>query len=365
MDPVTATKLGIQAALFVKNHWRKIIVVICGIMFLFIGLFSSVVNITSSVGADDEVVELYKEVAEESGLYWPDLLLYHAVMLYNDFTNVTIEDVRKAAKEIVKYELVVTNLETDFTQIYTYKFDQFYDDLINHWGVPIDEKKEKLTIKELAEYGHQITRPKYKFELNILYYSITDPEIWHNLTSDQVQLYEALSQALPYQFGLVPMDGDGGSTIPGQPPGSRPPDIDVDFAWPAPDLTGISSNFGERVDPINGKKDFHTGVDLNLPGDADIGKDVIASADGVVYQVVKDASGACGYNIRIKHGGDVQTRYCHLSAIFVKPGQEVEQGDVIGSAGKTGRVTGAHLHFEMKYKGVLVDPLPYIISTRP
>lgn len=360
VDPITAIKIG----LVVKQHWKKIIILICIIFFLFIGLFTAITNTISTVGADEKVVNLYKQVAEESGLYWPDLLLYHAVMLYNDFSNVTLEDVREAAKQIVKYELVMTELETGYTQTFTYTFDQFYSALVSHWNVEMATPKEKMTIKKLAEYGSLIQRENYSFDLHILYYSITDPEIWHKLTLDQMDIYEALSQALPYQFGLAPWE-DGGPMPPGgKPGGSRPPKLDVKFAWPAPDLTDVSSNFGERIDPFTGAKDFHTGVDLNLPGEADYGKDVIAAADGVIYQVTK-GSGACGFNIRIKHGENVQTRYCHLSAIFVKPGQEVEQGDVIGSVGNTGRVKGSHLHLEMKVNGVLVDPLPYIISTKP
>lgn len=296
-------------------------------------------------------------VAEEGGLYWPDLLLYHALLVYNDFRNVNEEEIKKVAKDMVRYKFIISYGEGDTKTERIYTFDAFYDLLKSQYEIKFTKPKELIGIRELASYVQKIEEEEDEkkgetYSVQILYLSVTDLELWEKLDSTQQQYYDVLSYTLPYQFGLV----DEGGNI------KRPPIVSSEFAWPAPDLTEISSGFGMRW--LDGVQDNHTGVDLNLPGEADYGKDVIAAADGVVYQVTK-ASGKCGFNIRITHGEDWQTRYCHLSKIFVEPGQTVEQGDVIGLVGNTGNVTGSHLHFEMKYKGVLVDPLPYIIATRP
>ena len=76
------------------------------------------------------------------------------------------------------------------------------------------------------------------------------------------------------------------------------------------------------------------------------------------------SNGVAGWNIRIKHqveGDEWQSRYLHLSEIRVEKGDEIVQGQTIGAIGDTGRVDGPHLHFELKYKGGLVDPARYVM----
>lgn len=182
------------------------------------------------------------------------------------------------------------------------------------------------------------------------------------LTNGEINEEQAEDIRRYYEADLDELLSDG----TGKPPvGQIPVPVGYDFVWPAPDLTGISSMYGERTDPFTGLKDFHTGVDLNLAGNADHGKLVIAAADGRVTSVVRSSTAACGFNIRIQHDDGVQTRYCHLSDTLVKEGQVVQQGTVIGKVGNTGRSSGSHLHLEMKIDGALVDPLPYIIGTKP
>jgi len=69
--------------------------------------------------------------------------------------------------------------------------------------------------------------------------------------------------------------------------------------------------------------------------------------------------------LKLKHAGEVtETRYAHLSKLFVKKGQGIKRGDVIALSGATGRVTGPHLHFEMYQKGELVDPGEYLVMAQ-
>ena len=118
----------------------------------------------------------------------------------------------------------------------------------------------------------------------------------------------------------------------------------------------IGSTFGRRVDPIAGVGAMHEGVDFV----ADPGTKVIASAGGVV--VGAEFHPQYGNLIEIDHGNDFSSRYAHLSKIDVKPGQVVKRGQLIGASGNTGRSTGPHLHFEVRFKGVAQNPARFLQS---
>ncbi len=118
----------------------------------------------------------------------------------------------------------------------------------------------------------------------------------------------------------------------------------------------ISSPFGYRRDPFTGRRRFHEGIDIsNRPGTP-----VIAPADGIV--VFTGREGGYGKLIVISHGYGISTRYGHLRKIFVKPGQKVQRGDIIGEIGNTGRSTGPHLHYEVRIYGKPVNPINYILN---
>ncbi|MDX9706724.1 MAG: M23 family metallopeptidase [Azospira sp.] len=116
----------------------------------------------------------------------------------------------------------------------------------------------------------------------------------------------------------------------------------------------IGSGFGWRVDPIVGTGAMHEGVDFA----AEIGTPVIAAAGGVV--VVSEMHPQYGNLIEIDHGNDFSTRYAHLSKLSVKVGQVVRRAQKIALSGNTGRSTGPHLHFEVRYKGVAQNPTRFL-----
>ncbi len=119
------------------------------------------------------------------------------------------------------------------------------------------------------------------------------------------------------------------------------------------DLKQMASGYGHRVDPVYGTTKFHEGMDFS----AAPGTPVYATGNGVVA----DAGWNSGYgnSIDINHGYDYLTRYAHLSKILVKQGQEVKRGDLIGLVGNTGKSTGPHLHYEVRYKGAPQNPVKY------
>jgi murein DD-endopeptidase MepM/ murein hydrolase activator NlpD len=116
----------------------------------------------------------------------------------------------------------------------------------------------------------------------------------------------------------------------------------------------VSGSFGERIDPFNGEGAFHTGVDISTA----YGQAVVAPADGVVTFAAD--SGGYGRLVILEHGQGISTRYGHLASFAVAIGQSVRRGDVIGFVGRSGRATGPHLHYEVRIKGVPVNPHKYL-----
>jgi hypothetical protein len=117
---------------------------------------------------------------------------------------------------------------------------------------------------------------------------------------------------------------------------------------------GWTSRFGKRTDPITGESRQHSGMDFK----GKYGDEVYAAGTGRV--VFAGVAGGYGNLIRIAHADKYMTYYGHLSKIYVKSGQKVRRGTLIGRVGATGRVTGPHLHFEIRKNGKAIDPLPLI-----
>ena len=122
----------------------------------------------------------------------------------------------------------------------------------------------------------------------------------------------------------------------------------------------ISSGYGWRTDPINGKPSLHNGLDFAGRS----GSDVVAVASGVVTFSGRDAGGY-GNMVEISHGDDYVTRYAHNKETLVHPGDVVRKGDTIALMGSTGRSTGSHVHFEVYKNGRSVDPSSYVARTHP
>lgn len=120
----------------------------------------------------------------------------------------------------------------------------------------------------------------------------------------------------------------------------------------------FTSGFGYRYDPFTGGGAMHAGVDLA----GNYGSQILAAATGVVTRT--GWVGGYGNMIEIDHGRGMTTRYGHLSAIHVREGAHVTQGDVIGAMGSTGRSTGTHLHFEVRLNGEAVNPMPFLEAAR-
>lgn len=130
--------------------------------------------------------------------------------------------------------------------------------------------------------------------------------------------------------------------------------VSIPSLIPVTSSRSMSSGFGLRVHPVLGGLRAHKGIDLPAP----TGTPIHATADGVVGRA--DWFSGYGLYVQLEHGGNMETRYGHMSRIAVAEGQIVHKGDVIGYVGSTGRSTGPHLHYEVRVAGEAVNPLPYM-----
>lgn len=119
-------------------------------------------------------------------------------------------------------------------------------------------------------------------------------------------------------------------------------------------MQAITSGFGYRRDPFNGRGAMHAGIDFK----GTIGSPIFAAAGGRV--TFAGQKSGYGNAIEITHGNGILTRYAHLSRIGVKVGQKVAAGTTIGGLGSTGRSTGPHLHFEVRINDRAVNPRPFL-----
>ena len=117
---------------------------------------------------------------------------------------------------------------------------------------------------------------------------------------------------------------------------------------------GYNSNFGWRIDPFNGQHSYHEGIDFA----GGLGTPILAAAGGVV--VYAEYHAAYGNMVEVDHGNDLITRYAHASKLHVKVGEMVLRGAKIAEMGSTGRSTGTHLHFEVRQRGVSVNPAQFL-----
>ena len=171
-----------------------------------------------------------------------------------------------------------------------------------------------------------------------------------------LQLSEEQKSNADSVYNLVRYGVAGGSE--GWIPGADVPCIGAD-GFCSPIGSGwesrVTSEFGNRIDPITGKRKGHTGRDLAVP----TGTTIRAALPGTVT-VSKYNAGGYGYNVMIDHGNRLATLNGHCSKLLAKVGQTVETGDIIALSGSTGRSTGPHLHFEVRVNGERTNPRAYL-----
>lgn len=190
--------------------------------------------------------------------------------------------------------------------------------------------KERIELDQLIEQ-QQDTLSLSEHQLDTLFAQVNFPQA--DVFAQPAKFYDASNQLALRQAMLQLL------------PNGRPTDY-----------TRVTSSFGQRVHPVHKKKHNHTGIDVHAP----IGTPVISTADGVVSATQNSSSGF-GKLIKVNHGMGFVTYYGHLNKIGVKRGQVVSKGEVIGRTGNTGRSTGPHLHYEVRYGNKPLEPAYFIL----
>jgi len=126
------------------------------------------------------------------------------------------------------------------------------------------------------------------------------------------------------------------------------------FGWPVPGYYSRSSEYGGRTNPISGKYETHSGIDIPAP----TGTNIVAAEAGTV--ILSGYNGGYGYTIIIDHGGGLTTLYGHNSSLVAGYGEYVSKGQTIAKCGTTGYSTGPHCHFEVRVNGSSTQPLNYL-----
>ena len=127
-----------------------------------------------------------------------------------------------------------------------------------------------------------------------------------------------------------------------------------------PSTYRLSSAYGYRIHPVLGYRKLHTGMDFACPP----GNPIYVSGDGTVVKVAHERGGY-GNHVEVDHGFGYKTRYAHMSRIEVKLGQRVTRGDCLGLSGRSGLVSGPHLHYEVMYRKDYVNPALYMDLSIP
>ncbi|MBQ3553899.1 MAG: peptidoglycan DD-metalloendopeptidase family protein [Clostridia bacterium] len=201
----------------------------------------------------------------------------------------------------------------------------------------VDNKRDSLNAK-LKEQNQLITKISAEIE--------KDEKLFNEASRLEEQLKESLRSSLSSSNSSKNSTTPSGKTL--KYSGGK-------FAFPAPSMTRVSSQYGYRTHPVTGQKyKFHKGMDLAAPQ----GTNIVAAEAGVVRSA--GWNGGYGYCVVIDHGSGVATLYGHSSKLLVKKGQEVSKGQVIAKVGSTGVSTGPHLHFEVLINGNTTNPAPYI-----
>ncbi|MDR3239385.1 MAG: peptidoglycan DD-metalloendopeptidase family protein [Clostridiales bacterium] len=126
------------------------------------------------------------------------------------------------------------------------------------------------------------------------------------------------------------------------------------MGWPVVGYFKISDTYRVRSNPVNGRRELHTGLDIPAP----TGTSIVAAEGGVcIYSGWKNGY---GYTIVLDHGNGISTLYGHNSRLVAKVGESVQRGQIISKAGSTGNSTGPHCHFEVRINGATVNPTSYL-----
>ena len=273
-----------------------------------------------------------------TAIRWEDVLAVYAAKVTADDANgmdvVTMDAAKKAILRTILWDM---NALDYTTRTETTEIEVTVED---------DDGNETTETREVTQTVLTITLSRTTPEDAALRYGFSAKQ------NEQLALLQQPEYSLLWARLLGGFVSGGGQIMtPNGPAGTGI------FSWPLPVGGTITSQFGHRADPFSGEISYHSGTDISAPE----GTPILAATDGTVTtaNATDPWGGSYGYHVILDHGGGLETLYAHCSAICVVPGQTVQQGEVIGYVGHTGRATGDHLHLEVRVNGERADAMRY------
>ncbi|MGL4652559.1 MAG: peptidoglycan DD-metalloendopeptidase family protein [Cetobacterium sp.] len=204
---------------------------------------------------------------------------------------------------------------------------------------------QKINIVKANGVFYKVKRGDSLFKIALAYkVDVEDLRKYNNLRNDNIRVGDELFISNPSEESLKRLTQKGGV---------KKVSTQKSFTMPVK-WAGVTSPFGRRFHPVLKRYIQHAGIDMRaryVP--------LMASRDGTI--VFAGYMTGYGKIIKINHGNGYETRSAHLEKMYVKVGDKVKAGQVIGQTGMTGRVTGPHLHFEIRQNGKANNPMNYLV----
>ena len=355
-EPVTIAKISVTAASFIKKYWHIILIILFIIALIPTLVLTIAINLLFPQASIEEF-EIYKELTEDSGIYWASFLAYDVVRLNNylkennpnesvfdlfkvSFTEYEIIEKEKQVTKIINgLEVTETIIEKEYVVLRELETHNYFEVKELLQSLEYNTSQNNMSVNKVSGFLEDLNeKEEYEIETAIL----TDEEIAENFDDNYKQWFFALVEIIPLLDPSSEFDPDEYIFT------GIIADPDIPSIWPASGR--VTSEFGElRITGI------HRGIDIaNVTGTP-----IKATANGTVIAV--GTSGNYGKRIMLYHGTDERgnnymTVYTHLSEFNVKVGDKVSQGDLIGLMGNTGYSTGAHLHYEVRLNSLPINP---------
>jgi murein DD-endopeptidase MepM/ murein hydrolase activator NlpD len=299
--------------------------------------YADMVEEIKAANAHDELEMAY--IGGDPGIDWKQVLSIYAVK--------TSEDTANPTPVIVFDEANMARLKAVMNDMNIVAYATRTETMSRTVAITDPDTGEETEITEYFDVTIlTITTTKKSADVMALQYGFSKSQretLAELLSPDNDSLWEGIIGGFTSASGMgVPWGGQVPTGI---------------FSWPLQEAGTITSWFGWRQDPFTGEWAYHGGTDIAVPN----GTPILAAADGVVTVAngTDSYAGGLGYYVRISHAGGFESLCAHCSAIAVRGGDTVVQGQIIGYVGSTGRSTGNHLHWEVYLNGVAGSALDY------
>ncbi len=354
---MAAVTTAIKVGVLVSQHWKKLLYVIVGLLFLIIMIPVAAISAFLPSSEESKAAE-YKSVAEKGKLGWVEMMAFDTVRYENDFSSVDpnntafdffyakVDKYRNECVETTKVKGVWRCVERDWEFVETDVLNNKND--ITAFLSDNNERYSPSDFKSVIESLDDLDS-KRRYDIRFEKRHLSSLMASHGFSDDKKEwTLELISSGAIYEMydleNINIVDAD--------------PTIYNSKGWVWPTVsTRITSDFGYRVSPCSGCSSFHGAVDVGATKANVAGDPIFAMDDGRILVSKHSTSG--GNMVIIKHENGVISKYLHLMSRYVQPGMPVEKGKMIGRMGTTGYSTGVHLDFSIHFNGKPVNPLAY------